>query len=197
MLLLYLGTDRNGRDENLLGNTMACRRLEVLLVNFAHGMYLPSSTPPPFSPLRSLVALISPSFLHCSHPPTPSLFSHPYSLLSSAPTPTPTLTLTLVYGLTLLSILAAASAYNHTLEPLDKKISKYLDGKPIRVDGQPRASGVLDTVRFFFPPPYSSLLCCPCTPYIASVHLHQYPPTNLRMRRIDSSVDGARNQSPA
>ncbi|KAJ3782805.1 histidine phosphatase superfamily [Lentinula aff. detonsa] len=42
---------------------------------------------------------------------------------------------------------AAASAYNHTLEPLDKKISKYLDGHPIRIDGKPRASGILDTIR--------------------------------------------------
>ncbi|KAF5348952.1 hypothetical protein D9758_014229 [Tetrapyrgos nigripes] len=28
-----------------------------------------------------------------------------------------------------------ASAYNHTLEPLDKKLSKYIGGNPIRVDG--------------------------------------------------------------
>lgn len=41
---------------------------------------------------------------------------------------------------------AAAAAYNQTLEPLDKHISKYLDGHPIRIDGKPRASGVLDTV---------------------------------------------------
>jgi acid phosphatase len=33
------------------------------------------------------------------------------------------------------------------LEKLDPKLSKYLDGNPIRVDGHPRASGVLDTVR--------------------------------------------------
>ncbi|THH11457.1 hypothetical protein EW146_g8034 [Bondarzewia mesenterica] len=43
--------------------------------------------------------------------------------------------------------LSAASTYNHTLEPLDKKISKYLGGNPIRIDGRPRASGVLDTIR--------------------------------------------------
>lgn len=41
---------------------------------------------------------------------------------------------------------AAASAYNHTLEPLDKRISKYIGGVPIRIDGKPRASGVMDTV---------------------------------------------------
>ncbi|KAF7323871.1 Acid phosphatase [Mycena kentingensis (nom. inval.)] len=69
---------RNGRDENLLGNTLSCKRLEYLQIGFAQ---------------------------------------------------------------------AAASAYNHTLEPLDKHISKYLDGRPIRVDGKPRASGVMDTVR--------------------------------------------------
>ncbi|KAH8115945.1 phosphoglycerate mutase-like protein [Phellopilus nigrolimitatus] len=42
---------------------------------------------------------------------------------------------------------AAASAYNHTLEPLDKKLSRYIGGNPIRLDGQPRASGILDTIR--------------------------------------------------
>jgi acid phosphatase len=42
---------------------------------------------------------------------------------------------------------AAASAYNHLLEKLDPKLSKYIDGNPIRVDGRPRASGVLDTIR--------------------------------------------------
>ncbi|KAF8886541.1 phosphoglycerate mutase-like protein [Infundibulicybe gibba] len=68
----------NSRDENLLGNTYSCKRLEILQVGFAQ---------------------------------------------------------------------AAASAYNKTLEPLDKKISKYLDGNPIRVDGKPRASGVMDTIR--------------------------------------------------
>jgi len=69
---------RNGRDENLLGNTYACKRLEILQLGFAQ---------------------------------------------------------------------AAAGAYNPTLEPLDGRISKYLDGKPIRVDGKPRASGIMDTVR--------------------------------------------------
>jgi len=42
---------------------------------------------------------------------------------------------------------AAAAAFNRTLEPLDDRLSKYLGGNPIRVDGKPRASGVLDTVR--------------------------------------------------
>ncbi|TFY72718.1 hypothetical protein EVG20_g315 [Dentipellis fragilis] len=69
---------RNGRDENLLGNTLACKRLSVLLVNFAD---------------------------------------------------------------------AAAAAYNPVLEPLDEKISKYIGGNPVRINGQPRASGILDTVR--------------------------------------------------
>ncbi|KAJ7136013.1 histidine phosphatase superfamily [Mycena epipterygia] len=69
---------RNGRDENLLGNTMTCKRLEYLQIGFAQ---------------------------------------------------------------------AAAAAYNQTLEPLDKHLSKYLDGRPIRVDGKPRASGVMDTIR--------------------------------------------------
>ncbi|VDB95648.1 unnamed protein product [Peniophora sp. CBMAI 1063] len=69
---------RNGREENLIGNTLGCKRLETLLINFAN---------------------------------------------------------------------AAASAYNPTLEPLDKKVAKYLGDNPIRVDGKPRASGVLDTIR--------------------------------------------------
>ncbi|KAJ6590608.1 histidine phosphatase superfamily [Mycena vulgaris] len=69
---------RNGRDENLLGNTMSCKRLEYLQIGFAQ---------------------------------------------------------------------AAAAAYNQTLEPLDKHVSKYLDGRPIRIDGKPRASGVMDTIR--------------------------------------------------
>ncbi|KAF5318508.1 hypothetical protein D9619_010708 [Psilocybe cf. subviscida] len=69
---------RNGKDENLIGNTYACKRLEVLQIGFAH---------------------------------------------------------------------AAAQAYNPTLEHLDKKVSKYINGNPIRVDGKPRASGVMDTIR--------------------------------------------------
>ncbi|KAL1716674.1 histidine phosphatase superfamily [Schizophyllum commune] len=41
---------------------------------------------------------------------------------------------------------AAAAAYNPSLETLDKKLSKYTGG-PIRIDGKPRASGILDTIR--------------------------------------------------
>ncbi|CAA7268373.1 unnamed protein product [Cyclocybe aegerita] len=70
---------RNGKDENLIGNTYACKRLEILQISFAKA--------------------------------------------------------------------AAAEAYNKTLEHLDKKVSKYIDGNPIRVDGKPRASGVMDTIR--------------------------------------------------
>ncbi|KAJ2919021.1 hypothetical protein MD484_g1449, partial [Candolleomyces efflorescens] len=69
---------RNGKDENLIGNTYSCKRLELLQVGFAK---------------------------------------------------------------------AAADAYNPTLEYLDKRLSKYINGNPIRVDGRPRASGILDTVR--------------------------------------------------
>ncbi|GBE87416.1 Probable acid phosphatase [Sparassis crispa] len=69
---------RNAKEENLFGNTNACKRLEVLIVSYAK---------------------------------------------------------------------AAATAWNTSLEPLDKKISKYINGNPIRLDGQPRASGVLDTIN--------------------------------------------------
>ncbi|KAL1743996.1 histidine phosphatase superfamily [Schizophyllum fasciatum] len=68
---------RNSQDENLVSNTYACRRLEVLKAGFAQ---------------------------------------------------------------------AAAAAYNPSLATLDKKLSKYTGG-PIRVDGRPRASGILDTIR--------------------------------------------------
>ncbi|KAG2003286.1 hypothetical protein CC2G_003902 [Coprinopsis cinerea AmutBmut pab1-1] len=69
---------RNGRDENLIGNTYSCKRLEALQIGFAK---------------------------------------------------------------------AAADAFNPTLERLDSKLSKYINGNPIRIDGRPRASGILDTVR--------------------------------------------------
>jgi acid phosphatase len=69
----------NSRDENLFGNTAACKRLEVLEIGFAR---------------------------------------------------------------------AAAAAWNHALEPLDDKISKYIGGNPVRLDGQPRASGIFDTVSW-------------------------------------------------
>ena len=44
--------------------------------------------------------------------------------------------------------LAAAASMNPTLEPLDKKISKYISGKPTRIDGSPKASGILETVSY-------------------------------------------------
>ncbi|PFH47755.1 hypothetical protein AMATHDRAFT_66976 [Amanita thiersii Skay4041] len=69
---------RNGKDENLYGNTYACKRLELLQLGFAK---------------------------------------------------------------------AAAAAYNPTLEPLDNKVSKYIGGNPVRLDGKPRASGIMDTIR--------------------------------------------------
>ncbi|TFK87495.1 phosphoglycerate mutase-like protein [Polyporus arcularius HHB13444] len=69
---------RNGKDENLFGNTFACKRLEILQIGFAQ---------------------------------------------------------------------AAAASWNTTLEPLDKKLSKYIGGNPVRLDGKPRASGILDTIR--------------------------------------------------
>ncbi|KAF9447139.1 phosphoglycerate mutase-like protein [Macrolepiota fuliginosa MF-IS2] len=69
---------RNGRDENLIGNTYSCKRLEILQISFAK---------------------------------------------------------------------AAAEAYNPMLGHLDKKVSKYINGNPIRVDGRPRASGIMDTIR--------------------------------------------------
>ena len=44
-------------------------------------------------------------------------------------------------------ITAAASEWNDTLATLDDKLSKYIGGNPVRLDGKPRASGILDTVR--------------------------------------------------
>ena len=41
---------------------------------------------------------------------------------------------------------AAIVAWNPVLEPFDEKISKYIGGNPVRVDGKPRATGILDTV---------------------------------------------------
>ncbi|TEB31839.1 phosphoglycerate mutase-like protein [Coprinellus micaceus] len=69
---------RNGKDENLVGNTYSCKRLAHLLVGFAE---------------------------------------------------------------------AAAEKYNPSLSELDEKLSKFINGNPVRVDGKPRASGILDTVR--------------------------------------------------
>ncbi|KAH7910360.1 histidine phosphatase superfamily [Hygrophoropsis aurantiaca] len=42
---------------------------------------------------------------------------------------------------------AAAALWNPTLESLNGKVSKYLSGQPLQIDGKPRASGVLDTIR--------------------------------------------------
>ncbi|EJD54828.1 phosphoglycerate mutase-like protein [Auricularia subglabra TFB-10046 SS5] len=42
---------------------------------------------------------------------------------------------------------AAADAWNPALERLDSKLSRYIDGNPVRIDGKPRASGILDTVK--------------------------------------------------
>jgi hypothetical protein len=50
------------------------------------------------------------------------------------------------YGPNALETLAAADALNPTLATLDKKLSKFIDGNPVRIDGKPRASGILDTV---------------------------------------------------
>ncbi|CAE6436924.1 unnamed protein product [Rhizoctonia solani] len=43
--------------------------------------------------------------------------------------------------------LAAAKENNPKLEQFDSKLSKYIGGNPIRIDGRPRLSGILDTVR--------------------------------------------------
>lgn len=40
----------------------------------------------------------------------------------------------------------AAAEWNHTLEEFDPIFSKHLGGKPLRVNGTPRANGVLDTL---------------------------------------------------
>ncbi|KAF8601562.1 phosphoglycerate mutase-like protein [Ceratobasidium sp. AG-I] len=42
---------------------------------------------------------------------------------------------------------AAARDNNPKLERFDSKLSKYINGNPIRIDGQPRLSGIMDTVR--------------------------------------------------
>jgi len=42
---------------------------------------------------------------------------------------------------------AAAARWNSRLQTLDPRLSKYIKGRPIRIDGSPRASGILDTVR--------------------------------------------------
>lgn len=42
--------------------------------------------------------------------------------------------------------IAAIMTWNPVLEPLDEKISKYIGGNPVRVDGKPRVTGIMDTV---------------------------------------------------
>ncbi|KAI9568107.1 phosphoglycerate mutase-like protein [Boletus coccyginus] len=42
---------------------------------------------------------------------------------------------------------AAAARWNSRLQTLDGRLSKYIQGNPVRVDGSPRVSGILDTVR--------------------------------------------------
>ncbi|KAG8216430.1 phosphoglycerate mutase-like protein [Butyriboletus roseoflavus] len=67
---------------------------------------------------------------------------------------------------------AAAARWNSRLQTLDERLSKYIKGKPIRVDGSPRASGILDTVRSaaahgikvpddFWDPEVVDLIVCP------------------------------------
>lgn len=41
---------------------------------------------------------------------------------------------------------AAKEKYNPKLALLDDAMSPYLGGVPVRIDGKPRASGILDTV---------------------------------------------------
>ena len=58
--------------------------------------------------------------------------------------------------------IAAARVFNPSLEPLDSKLSKYINGNPVRVDGKPRASGIMDTVYISFslvlPTQFSSMV---------------------------------------
>lgn len=42
--------------------------------------------------------------------------------------------------------------YNPKLAALNDKISPYIGGNPVRIDGKPRASGILDTVRVYIFP---------------------------------------------
>lgn len=44
----------------------------------------------------------------------------------------------------------AAELYNPTLAPLDTTIGKYIDG-PVKIDGNPRANGILGEVDLSFP----------------------------------------------
>jgi len=42
---------------------------------------------------------------------------------------------------------ATAKEFNPQLSKLDSRLSRFINGRPIRVDGKPRLSGVLDTIR--------------------------------------------------
>lgn len=54
--------------------------------------------------------------------------------------------ISIIQGPNSIELSAAADALNPTLATLDKKLSKFTDGNPVRIDGRPRASGILDTV---------------------------------------------------
>ncbi|KAB5591231.1 hypothetical protein CTheo_5313 [Ceratobasidium theobromae] len=43
--------------------------------------------------------------------------------------------------------IAAARDNNPKLEQFDSRLSKYIGGNPIRIDGKPRLSGIMDTIR--------------------------------------------------
>lgn len=43
---------------------------------------------------------------------------------------------------------AAIQKYNPKLAALDEELSPYIGGNPVRIDGKPRASGILDTVSY-------------------------------------------------
>ncbi|KAG8695589.1 hypothetical protein FRC09_009064, partial [Ceratobasidium sp. 395] len=45
------------------------------------------------------------------------------------------------------NLIAAAMDNNPKLEKFNSKLSKYINGNPIRIDGQPRLSGIMDTIR--------------------------------------------------
>ena len=82
---------------------------------------------------------------------------------------------------------AAAEAYNHTLEHLDKKISKYIDGNPIRIDGKPRASGILDTVRSRFSVEYL-LISARLLRFKQPLHMESMFLQNLKTRVLLTSL---------
>lgn len=80
------------------------------------------------------------------------------------------------------STTAAAEAYNHTLEHLDKKVSKYIDGNPIRIDGKPRASGILDTVKTDFFSMESLLISAQLLRFDQPLHMELKFLQNLKTR---------------